>query len=154
MVIINHDKFKVRRVPGGKHLSGKWSFWSREEKTICPVLTMCFCFQGNLLRLLACMLSHVRLFVTPWTVARQAPLSMEFSRQEYWVGFHFLFQGIFPTQGLNSCLLHCRQILYHLSYQGSLVPTLLVTKCESLERPCIYFLKCILLKYSWLTMLY
>ena len=31
-------------------------------------------------------LSHVRLFVTPWTVARQAPLSMEFSRQEYWSG--------------------------------------------------------------------
>ena len=30
------------------------------------------------------MLSHVRLFVTPWTVAHQAPLSMEFSRQEYW----------------------------------------------------------------------
>ena len=31
-------------------------------------------------------LSHVRLFVTPWTVARQAPLSMEFSRQECWNG--------------------------------------------------------------------
>ena len=31
-------------------------------------------------------LSHVRLFVTPWTVAHQAPLSMEFSRQEYWSG--------------------------------------------------------------------
>ena len=28
--------------------------------------------------------SHVRLFVTPWTVERQTPLSMEFSRQEYW----------------------------------------------------------------------
>ena len=28
--------------------------------------------------------SHVRLFVTPWTVPYQAPLSMEFSRQEYW----------------------------------------------------------------------
>ena len=32
------------------------------------------------------MLSHVRLFVTPWTVAHEAPLSMEFSRQEYWSG--------------------------------------------------------------------
>ena len=32
------------------------------------------------------MLSHVWLFVIPWTVARQAPLSMEFSRQEYWIG--------------------------------------------------------------------
>ena len=32
-------------------------------------------------------LSHVRLFVIPWTVAHQAPLSMEFSRQEYWSGW-------------------------------------------------------------------
>ena len=31
-------------------------------------------------------LSRVHLFATPWTVARQAPLSMEFSRQEYWSG--------------------------------------------------------------------
>ena len=30
------------------------------------------------------MFSHVQLFVTPWTVAHQAPLSVEFSRQEYW----------------------------------------------------------------------
>ena len=30
-----------------------------------------------------CVLSHVRLFVTPWTIALQAPLSVEFSRQEY-----------------------------------------------------------------------
>ena len=34
--------------------------------------------------LATCMLSHVRLFVIPWTEARQAPLSLEFSRQEYW----------------------------------------------------------------------
>jgi len=35
------------------------------------------------------------------------------------VGCHFLLQGIFPTQGSNLGLLHCRQILYHLSPQGS-----------------------------------
>ena len=40
-------------------------------------------------------------FVTPWTVAHQAPLSMEFSRQEYWRGCHSFLQGIFLTQGLN-----------------------------------------------------
>ena len=43
-------------------------------------------------------LSHVRVCVTPWTVAHQAPLSMGFSRQEYW---SFLLQRIFPIQGLN-----------------------------------------------------
>ena len=35
------------------------------------------------------------------------------------VGSHALLQGIFPNQGLNPGLLHCRQILYHLSHQGS-----------------------------------
>ena len=35
------------------------------------------------------------------------------------VGCHVLLQGIFPTQGLNLGLLHCGQILYHLSHQGS-----------------------------------
>ena len=54
---------------------------------------------------------------TPWTVARQALLSMGFSRQEYCSGFHFLLQGIFPTQELNLGLLHYRQILYQLSYE-------------------------------------
>ena len=36
-----------------------------------------------------------------------------------WVGCHALLQGIFPTQGSNPGLLHCRQILYHLSHQGN-----------------------------------
>ena len=108
-------------------------------------------------------LSHVQLFVTPWTVAHQAPLPMGFSRQEYWSGLpcpppgdlpnpgielrspalqenslpsgsrgkpkntgvgilewrRSLLQGISPTQELNQGLLHCRRILYQLSYQGS-----------------------------------
>ena len=34
-------------------------------------------------------LCRVQLFVTPWTVAQQAPLSMEFPRQEYWSGLSF-----------------------------------------------------------------
>ena len=38
-------------------------------------------------------LSRVRLFVTPWTVAYQASLSMGFSRQKYWSGCHFLLQN-------------------------------------------------------------
>ena len=103
--------------------------------------------------------SHVRLFETPWTVVRQAPLSVAFSRQEYWrglpcplpgnlpnpgietrsptlqadslpskppgkpkntgVGSLSLLQGSFLTQESNWGLLHLRQILYQLSYQGS-----------------------------------
>ena len=40
-----------------------------------------------------CTLSHLQLFVTPWPVAHQAPLSMEFSRQEYWSGLPFPSPG-------------------------------------------------------------
>ena len=43
-------------------------------------------------------LSHVQIFVTPWTIACQAPLSIGFHRQDYWSGFPFHPPGIFPTR--------------------------------------------------------
>ena len=46
-------------------------------------------------------LSRVRLFVTPWTVAYQAPPSMGFSRQEYWSGVPFLSPGDLPNPGIE-----------------------------------------------------
>ena len=46
-------------------------------------------------------LSHVRLFMTPWTVACQAPLSMGFSRQEYWSGLPFPSPGDLPDPGIE-----------------------------------------------------
>ena len=52
--------------------------------------------------------SNVLLFAIPWTVACQFPLSMELSRQEYWVGCHVLLHGVFLTQESNLGLLHCR----------------------------------------------
>ena len=64
-------------------------------------------------------LSCVQLFATPWTVALQAPVSMGFSRQEYWSGLPCPLPGDLPDQGLKSGFPHCRQILYHLSHQGS-----------------------------------
>ena len=45
--------------------------------------------------------SSVRLFVTPWTVACQAPLSMESSRQEYWSGLPFPPPGDLPDLGIE-----------------------------------------------------
>ena len=50
-------------------------------------------------------LSRVWLFVTPWTVAHQAPLSMEFSRQEYWSGLPFPSPGDLPNSGIEPGLL-------------------------------------------------
>ena len=60
-------------------------------------------------------------------VACQAPLSMGFPRQEYWGGCHFLLQGIFPTQGSNPCLLHCRWILHCWATREDLTHSLLVS---------------------------
>ena len=53
------------------------------------------------------------------------------------VGFHDLFQGIFPTQGLNPGLLHCRWILYHLSHQGNQSTHLLDFISALLQSLCI-----------------
>lgn len=58
------------------------------------------------------------LFVTPQTVICQTPLSMGLARILQWVDISLLW-GIFPTQGLNLCLLHCRQALLILSHLGS-----------------------------------
>ena len=46
-------------------------------------------------------LSRVQLFATPWTVSRQAPLSMGFSRQEYWSGLPFPSPGDVPDPGIE-----------------------------------------------------
>ena len=46
-------------------------------------------------------LSRVQLFATPWTVAHQAPLSMEFSRQEYWSGLPFPSPRDLPDPGIK-----------------------------------------------------
>ena len=47
------------------------------------------------------MLSRVWLFVTPWTIAYQAPLTMGFSRQEYWRGLPFSSPGDLPNPGIE-----------------------------------------------------
>ena len=68
-----------------------------------------------------CMLSlfsRVLLFVTPWTVAHQAPLSTGFSRQEYWSELLCPPPGDLPDPGIK--LVSIGRILYHLSHQGSL----------------------------------
>ena len=71
-----------------------------------PVRSQVFCsFQDCMLTDLnafVCAVTHcVRLVVTPWTVAHQAPLSMEFSRQEYWSGLPFPSLGDLPNPGIK-----------------------------------------------------
>ena len=47
------------------------------------------------------LVSHVRLFTTPWTVAHQTPLSMGFPSQEYWSGLPFPSPGDLPNPGIE-----------------------------------------------------
>ena len=49
-----------------------------------------------------CMLSHVRLYSNPWTVTHQAPLSMEFSSQDYWSGLPLPTPGDLPYPGIKA----------------------------------------------------
>ena len=66
---------------------------NQKEKNKYHILThTCLC---------ACMLSHVQLFETPWTLACKVPLSMEFSRQEYWNGLPFPSPGDLSTPGIE-----------------------------------------------------
>ena len=68
--------------------------------------------------------SCVWFFVTPRTVARQAPLSMEFSRQEYWSGLRFPSPGDLPNPGTECgfpTLLHWQVILYHWTTWEALI---------------------------------
>ena len=62
---------------------------------------MCPSVQIHSLCAHAQLLSHVQLFVTPWTIARQAPLSMEFPRQEYWSGLPFPTPRDLPDPGIE-----------------------------------------------------
>ena len=61
--------------------------------------------------------------MTPWTAVHQAPLSMGFPGKDTGLGCHFPLQRIFPTQGSNPRLLHCRwQVLYRLDSIQSIPP--------------------------------
>ena len=98
---------------------GAWSCWHLSfdllaSKTVKKIHFRCFRSQEYMN---AKLLQSCPTLCNPlWTVVNQAPLSMGFSRQEYWVSCHVLLQGIFPIQGSNLhllWLLHCRQILYY-----------------------------------------
>ena len=75
------------------------------------------------------MLSHVQLFATPWTVACQAPLSIEFSRQEYWSGLPCPPPGDFANPGIEPSLCGCLEFYYPSSPPCSIV-WVIVYLCE------------------------
>ena len=68
--------------------------------------------------LLFSQLSHVQLFVTPWTVACQAPLSIGFSRQEYWSGLPFPYPRDLPNSRIEPASLVWQMDSLPLSHLG------------------------------------
>ena len=77
-------------------LVNKWEFYfgivlifEKLRNLICSMNLPCYLPISFVNCACVKLLSHVRLFATLWTVARQAPLSMRFSRQEYWSGLPF-----------------------------------------------------------------
>ena len=103
------DKMQVDQEEGGhqkchaEHIPEEEIDHTGTKTKVCSTITVLNCSVGSD-------------SATPWIVACQAPLSMGFSRQEYGSGLPIPSQGIFPTQGLNLGLLHCKQILYHLNH--------------------------------------
>ena len=71
------------------------------------------------------LLSYIQIFVTSWTVAHQAPLSMGFPRKEYWSGLPFPFPGDLPDPGIEPMAPALQADFFFfffflpLSYQGS-----------------------------------
>ena len=100
----------LRAGPAGKFEVGGWGLWTSGGDKAPWVLKVKS-------------LGRVRLFVTPWTVAHQAPPSMGFSRQEYWSGVPFPSPGDLPNPETEPGLPHCRQTVYHLSPQGGRMGT-------------------------------
>ena len=78
-------------------------------------MVLCSCFDIIVVQLL----SHVQLFVTLWTVACQAPLSMGFSRQEYWNGLPFPSPGDLPDPGIEPMSPALADGFFVTEYQGS-----------------------------------
>ena len=90
------------------------------------IATMCVCMLSHF--------SHVQLFVTSWTVAHQALLSMGFSRQEYWSGMPFPSPGDLPNPGIKPMSLSSLQLA------GRFFTTVSPGKLLQANKPKSYFL--------------
>ena len=96
--------------PGGWHgrtypYQQFYMVWWQEFKAtgLCSFNSPCCLCRAGESSCCACVLSHIRLFVTPWTIAHQVLLSVEFSRQEYWSGL-----PLPPPRDLPTAAFHCK----------------------------------------------
>ena len=120
-------KIEIRRITIAR--KGK-DYWKREPKKVST--TFCACWAVLSLSVVSDSL---------WPQGLQ-PVRLlcphGFSRQYTGMGCHALLQGIFPTQGSYPGLLHCRQILYQLSHQGSPHSVYKLPKSLARSQLCLY----------------
>ena len=88
---------------------------------VCVCVCVCVCARARASIVLSC----VQLFAIPWTVARQAPLSMEFSKQEYWSGLPFPSPGDLPVPGIEP------ESLAFPALAGRFFPTACCSMCQN-----------------------
>ena len=81
-------------------LDGRW-VWGRMDTCICMAESLHYLPETTTTLLISYSVSHSVLSnsATPWTIAHEAPLSVEFSRQEYWCGSPFPSPGDLPNPG-------------------------------------------------------
>ena len=108
--LIHHLKYLLCAMVGVPPHGPVWSMASKRKYTL-SIKTCCVLYDSldgrgvwGTMRA-CCHFSHIRLFVTPLTVAHQAPLSMGFSRQEYWSGLPCPSLGDLPDPGIESASL-------------------------------------------------
>ena len=87
-------------------VGGMWGWEEKLETVLDTTFLFFFSPKNNLfgMKVKVKSLSHVRLFVTPWTVTHQAPLTVGFSRQEYWSGLSFPSPFIWYNIQLIACI--------------------------------------------------
>jgi len=111
-------------MPENRNLGRCYPFFQSQRPSRCFWMVSCLCpsvYQS---------LSRVQFFVILWTITRQVPLSMGFSRQDPGVGCHSLLQGISPPRDCTQ-VSWIADILYHPSHKEALVfrPPNLMTNC-------------------------
>ena len=92
--------FKGINMKGNTHLLRTWTMWHERSSDLLnqEIVIERVIWEVKSERWL---LRHVRRFVTPWTVSCQAPLSMGFSRQDYWSGLPLPSTGDLPDPGIK-----------------------------------------------------
>ena len=116
MRIPEHLTCLLRKLHSGQEATFRTGRGTKDKFQIGKEMHQRYILSPCLFNLYAECMHRIWLFATPWTVAHQAPLSINSPGKNTGVGCHAFLQGIFLTKGLNPCflrLLHCRWILYH-----------------------------------------